>query len=335
MSDFATPLLRWAKSHARTGLPWQQSPANAYYVWLSEVMLQQTQVVTAVDYFKRFVGRFPNVSDLAKADIDDVLAYWAGLGYYARARHLHQSAQMIMQKHNGRVPDSFDALMALPGIGTSTAGAILSLAFNQAYAILDGNVKRVLARYHAIKTPLQQTKTTAELWRFAKKHVPKNNNALYTQAIMDLGAGICSKKQPQCYCCPVRVNCLARQQEVQHLYPLKQKAALKKRQNLAMFVFQNPCGDIYLYRRLNQGIWAGLWSLPEADKGTALIQTAKALRFKIIKKNSLTAFKHQLSHITFDIKALLVQTQGERNFFNPKQLPVAVPSAVKRILAQL
>ena len=207
MTDFAKDLLVWFQEHGRKDLPWQSSPTDIYHVWLSEIMLQQTQVATVVDYFNNFIISFPTVVELANADEEEVLAKWAGLGYYSRARNLHKSAKIILSKYQGIFPTSYSELIALPGVGESTAGAILSLAYNQPQPILDGNVKRVLSRYHRVAGHYSDSKTLKELWVLAKYHTPSKQNANYTQAIMDLGATICTPRKPLCSRCPVSKHC--------------------------------------------------------------------------------------------------------------------------------
>ena len=207
MTGFAKDLLSWFEEHGRKKLPWQSRPPDVYHVWLSEIMLQQTQVATVVDYFNNIIVNFPTLNDLASADEEEVLASWAGLGYYRRARNLHKSAKIILSEYRGVVPNSYSELMALPGIGESTAGAILSLAYNQSRPILDGNVKRVLSRYHRVVGHYSDYKFLNELWRLAKHHTPSEQNAKYAQAIMDLGATICVPRKPRCSECPVSRSC--------------------------------------------------------------------------------------------------------------------------------
>ncbi|MGH8249567.1 MAG: A/G-specific adenine glycosylase, partial [Steroidobacteraceae bacterium] len=209
--DVGETLLAWFEAHGRRNLPWQQDP-TPYRVWVSEVMLQQTQVETVVPYFARFVARFPNVAALAAAAQDEVLALWSGLGYYARARNLHRAAQEVVKHHDGRLPESLEALMALPGIGRSTAGAILALAHGERHAILDGNAKRVLARVFVVRTPAGSAATAARLWSLAEACTPAARVAEYTQAIMDLGATVCTRARPACDRCPLAHGCGARAQ---------------------------------------------------------------------------------------------------------------------------
>ncbi|HET7674262.1 MAG TPA: A/G-specific adenine glycosylase, partial [Gammaproteobacteria bacterium] len=205
---FSTRLLAWFDCHGRHDLPWQRNP-TPYRVWVSEIMLQQTQVSAVIPYFERFTARFPDLPALAAAPLDEVLALWAGLGYYARARNLHRAAQIVCADHGGKLPRDIDALTALPGIGRSTAGAILALSRDERHPILDGNVKRVLARYHGIEGWPGDAAVAARLWACAEEHTPPENCARYTQAIMDLGATVCTRHKPLCALCPQRMECAA------------------------------------------------------------------------------------------------------------------------------
>ncbi|MGD1984639.1 MAG: A/G-specific adenine glycosylase, partial [Chromatiaceae bacterium] len=216
--DFATRILAWFAQHGRKDLPWQR-PTDPYRVWVSEIMLQQTQVGTVVPYFERFMHRFPTLSDLADATLDEVLHHWSGLGYYARARNLHAAARQVMVEHDGRLPTEIDRLQALPGIGRSTAGAVLSLACGQRQVILDGNVKRVLARHHAVDGWPGRTAVAKRLWSIAERLTPVQRVAEYNQAMMDLGATLCTRRRPSCDRCPVNDDCVARRQGDPHDYP--------------------------------------------------------------------------------------------------------------------
>jgi len=265
-SLFSQRLLAWFKHHGRHDLPWQQ-PRTPYRVWLSEIMLQQTQVSTVIPYFQRFVQSFPGLKDLAAADNDHLMAHWAGLGYYARARNLHEAAKYCVQHYNGELPCDFAALCALPGIGRSTAGAILAQAWNQPFAILDGNVKRVLARYHAIKGYPGQKNIEQQLWALANKHVQPvlpEQMANYTQAQMDLGATVCTRHKPTCLLCPLQSDCKAYAQNlVEDLPTAKPSKTLPQRQAIALLL-ENDQGHILLQKRPSLGIWANLWTLPQA-----------------------------------------------------------------------
>ena len=226
MNDFARRVLDWFAVSGRHDLPWQRNPGGgdfAYCVWISEVMLQQTQVATVIPYFERFMTRFPDVVALADAPADEVLHHWSGLGYYARARNLHAAARQVRDEHGGVFPRTLDAVLALPGIGRSTAGAILALADHQRHAILDGNVKRVLARFHAVAGWPGKTAVANALWEHAEQHTPDREVAQYTQAMMDLGATVCTRSKPACDHCPLAEGCIARAEGTAALYPGKRK----------------------------------------------------------------------------------------------------------------
>ncbi|MBN1378806.1 MAG: A/G-specific adenine glycosylase [Gammaproteobacteria bacterium] len=261
-AEFAAKLLQWFDQSGRKELPWQikRSP---YRVWVAEIMLQQTQVATVVPYFERFIQRFPNIGELAAAQLDEVLHYWSGLGYYARGRNLAKAAKLIVEQHQGCFPDNLDALQSLPGIGRSTAAAILAQAFGQRQAILDGNVKRVLARYFVVAGWPGEKGVSEQLWRYAEELTPVERVADYTQAIMDLGALVCTRSRPNCPVCPVHAHCQARQTSNAEAFPSpkpKRKAPLRAVQ---MLVLHNDRGEVLLQRRPPSGIWGGLLSFPE------------------------------------------------------------------------
>ena len=261
--DFARRLLAWFDTSGRHDLPWQH-PRTPYRVWLSEVMLQQTQVRTAMPYFERFVEAFPTLGDLAAATLDQVLAQWSGLGYYARARNLHSSARLCAERHDGELPRDYDALLALPGIGRSTAGAILAQAWGDRFAILDGNVKRVLTRYHGVAGWPNTPAIEKQLWALAHAHLPHNRLADYTQAQMDFGATLCTRQNPACMLCVLNEDCVAlRDGRVEELPTSRPGKPLPERIALVLLV-RNAAGDVLLQRRPPTGIWASLWSLPEA-----------------------------------------------------------------------
>lgn len=261
---FAARVLAWFHQHGRKDLPWQQDP-SPYRVWVSEIMLQQTRVETVLFYFERFMQQFPDIASLAAAQQDDVLHLWSGLGYYARARNLHKAAQMIVSGYAGEFPYDFEQVLELPGIGRSTAAAILSLSMGQHHAILDGNVKRVLARHQALQGWPGLAKVEKQLWKIAEQYTPPQENAAYTQAMMDLGATLCTRSQPQCVACPVSEDCQAFAAGLQHELPhSKPKKQIPTRHRTVLIVSgQNQ--DLLMQRRPNQGIWGGLWSFPEFD----------------------------------------------------------------------
>jgi A/G-specific adenine glycosylase len=264
----AQAVLDWFDQHGRHDLPWQQHP-TPYRVWVSEIMLQQTQVNTVIAYYQRFMHRFPDVHTLAVASQDEVLHLWTGLGYYARARNLHKSAQLVTDHHNGLFPKTLDELMSLPGIGRSTAGAILALAMGQRGVILDGNVKRVLCRYHAINTWAGESRTLAHLWELADAATPAHRIADYTQAMMDLGATVCTRGKPACSRCPLQANCLAHQQQLTSLIPVSKPRKVLPQRSVVLLLCQLD-NRVLLQQRQNSGLWGGLWSLPEYPTHDAL-----------------------------------------------------------------
>jgi A/G-specific adenine glycosylase len=267
-SRFSQRVLAWYDQHGRKNLPWQKHLSDKkqapYRVWLSEIMLQQTQVATVIPYFEKFITEYPTLQDLARASQDDVLHLWSGLGYYARARNLHTAAKMLVKQHEGRFPDTVEALSELPGIGPSTAGAIISIAYRKRATILDGNVKRVLARHFALPGVPAAGKAEKNFWALAEQLTPATRVNHYTQAIMDLGATLCTRSQPRCGECPLQKTCVARQQGTQAAFPEKKlqrkKMPLKETR---MLLVMTPRREVYLQKRPPQGIWGGLWSLPE------------------------------------------------------------------------
>ena len=303
MSDFATALLGWFDRHGRHDLPWQH-PRDAYRVWLSEIMLQQTQVATVIPYFQRFITALPTLHDLAAAEEDTVLALWSGLGYYRRARFLHRAAQLCVEHHHGELPREFDALAALPGIGRSTAGAILAQAYGLRFPILDGNVKRVLTRYHGIVGYPGEREIEKKLWLHADAHTPAERTADYTQAIMDLGAIVCVRSRPLCAMCPMQNDCIAHRDHLTAQLPTsKPGKALPTRQTI-MLILRDHDGRVLLQRRGAQGVWSGLWSLPEAEDSDSAWREAQR-HARIDDAQSLTPFLHVFSHYRLQIQPLL------------------------------
>jgi A/G-specific adenine glycosylase len=311
--QFSKPLLNWFDSHGRKDLPWQK-PRSPYRVWVSEIMLQQTQVQTVIPYFNRFIKQFPTLNELAQASEDEVLSLWSGLGYYSRARNLHHTAKIIYQAHQNLFPTDLKTLIDLPGIGPSTAAAILSQAFNEPTAILDANVKRVLARYFLIKGWPEQTQVKKNLWDLAHLCMSQERCADYTQAIMDLGATCCTTKNPDCFRCPLINNCLAFKNKEQHLYPtrkLKKPVPLHYQQ---LLVLCNEQGLIYLEKRPPTGLWGGLWCLPSIeidDCPLGFIKLQYALKGESPKQ--LLTFKHRFSHFHLEINAVSIKTKAMEN----------------------
>ena len=308
MSAFATALLAWFDRHGRHDLPWQATRADGrrdpYRVWLSEVMLQQTQVTTVIGYFERFVAALPSLRALAEADEDRVLALWSGLGYYRRARFLHRAARLCMERHGGELPRDLDALRALPGIGRSTAGAILAQAWGERCAILDGNVKRVLARWGGIHGDPNESKVERQLWALAEANTPSRRVADYTQAIMDLGSLVCVRGQPRCEACPVAAACVARRDGLTAVLPGRRATRKLPQRHTLMLVLRDPHGRVLLERRGEHGVWSGLWSLPEAEDGEQAWRIALA-HARLDDASTLPVFEHVFSHYRLAIEPWL------------------------------
>ncbi|MCC7635893.1 A/G-specific adenine glycosylase [Stenotrophomonas rhizophila] len=312
---FVARLLPWFDGHGRHDLPWQH-PRAPYRVWLSEIMLQQTQVVTVIPYFLKFLQVFPTLPDLAAASNDAVMAQWAGLGYYARARNLHAAAQRCVELHGGELPRDFDALHALPGIGRSTAGAILSQAWNDRFAILDGNVKRVLTRYHGIDGFPGLPAVEKVLWALADAHVqcvPGARLADYTQAQMDLGATVCTRSRPACVICPLQHDCVARRDgRADQLPTAKPSKTLPEREATALLL-RDAHGRILLQKRPDTGIWAQLWTLPQADSGSALQDWFDAhIDGSLEDAEPLPVLQHTFSHYRLHLQVLVRRVHGLR-----------------------
>ncbi len=342
-NTFQQALLSWFDQHGRKNLPWQQ-PDNPYYTWLSEIMLQQTQVITVIPYFERFISRFPNLQSLAEAPLDQVLQLWSGLGYYARARNLHKTA-IIIQQHGGVFPRSLDELLELPGIGRSTAGAILSISFNQSQAILDGNVRRVFARYFAISGWTGDRKINQELWQISSRYTPLKRCADYTQAIMDLGATLCTRSKPNCEQCPVRSHCQARIENKSSVLPTPRPRKKLAAKSVYMLLLQNPAQQILLEKRPETGIWGGLWSLPEFQSLVEIEDYCREKNFFIRNKNVFSTQRHTFSHYHLDYTAVQISTDNPNNivmeansrvWYNTEQVEqLGLASPIKRLLDNL
>ncbi|KNZ33659.1 MAG: adenine glycosylase [Methylibium sp. NZG] len=285
-------MVAWQRQHGRHGLPWQHT-RDPYRVWLSEVMLQQTQVATVLGYYQRFLQNFPDVAALAAAPLDDVLALWSGLGYYSRARNLHRCAQQVVVEHGGRFPADSAALATLPGIGRSTAAAIAAFCFGERVAILDGNVKRVLTRVLSFSGDLAEAAHERELWALATGLLPHQGIEAYTQGLMDLGATLCSARAPQCNACPVRAHCVAAQAGEAERYPVKTRK-LKRGQREHVWLWLQWKDRLWLQQRPDTGVWARLWSLPEFDSSAAFEQASAEWPGTC---ESLPSFTHTLTHL--------------------------------------
>ncbi|MGM0634012.1 MAG: A/G-specific adenine glycosylase [Pseudomonadota bacterium] len=348
MSDagFADQVLAWYRLHGRHDLPWQQRP-DAYRVWVSEIMLQQTRVSTVIPYFHEFMSCFPTVSDLAAADRDRVLHLWTGLGYYARARNLHRAAQQIRDQHGGRFPDDPVALQSLPGIGRSTAGAILSLGMGIPAPILDGNVKRVLARCFAVDGWPGRTAVSRELWALSTSLTPGDGRAAdFNQAMMDLGATLCTRGRPDCQRCPLAERCVARREDSIAQYPgRKPKLAMPVRAT-CMVMITDDADRVLLRRRPPDGIWGGLWSFPECDsvEHASDRAAAQSVREVVSTPTPWPSLRHTFSHYHLDITPVRIiarsrdtVAESDDTLWYPldHSIPVGLAAPVRRLLDRL
>lgn len=315
----AVRVVNWQRAHGRNNLPWQATH-DPYRVWLSEIMLQQTQVTTVIDYYHRFLNRFPSVTDLAQASSDEVLSLWAGLGYYARARNLHACAKAVVNLWQGEFPQLAADLQSLPGIGASTAAAIAAFCHGERVAILDGNVKRVLTRHFAIKDDITKSDTTRELWEIAQREVPSGQHtvtepdamARYTQGMMDLGATICTRTKPKCDICPLKQSCLAHKLGTPETYPVKAKKKRDKPTRDVMLLWLTVNDHVLLEKRPDQGIWGGLWCLPT--------EKAVATKLALGEPLSMASFAHELTHFRMVITPWRLHIKSTR-----KTLPAIEP----------
>ncbi|MCF6209407.1 MAG: A/G-specific adenine glycosylase [Gammaproteobacteria bacterium] len=341
--NFARHLLDWFSHHGRHDLPWQRE-ITPYRVWVSEIMLQQTQVATVIPYFEHFITSFPDIETLAVADLDTVLLHWSGLGYYARARNLHRAAQIVRNEHGGHFPEDIKQVQALPGIGRSTAGAILSLALNQHHAILDGNCKRVLSRYYALEGWPGKSAVLSALWDHAERLTPHQRSADFNQAMMDLGATVCTHSRPGCNRCPLAVACRARIEGRQTDFPgRKPKKTLPVRETV-MLLLQDSEGRILLQRRPPTGIWGGLLSLPELPAGSNVTEAGREQwGLQVEEAAHWPSLRHTFSHFHLHITpvhAHLVSTHAVRDnswlWHHPQDTaPGGLPAPVAKLLGRL
>ncbi len=341
--DFAPRIVAWQASHGRHDLPWQRTQ-DPYRIWLSEIMLQQTQVATVIPYYQRFLERFPDVSALAAAQQEEVMPYWAGLGYYARARNLHRCAQAVMSEWGGRFPAAAEQIATLPGIGRSTAAAIAAFAYGERAPILDGNVKRVFTRHFGIEGDPARREVEQRLWALAEAQVadaPALDMAAYTQGLMDLGATLCTRGKPACGRCPVAATCIARRDARQAELPTpKARKAIPERQT-GMLVLQRD-GAILLQQRPAPGIWGGLWSLPEFEAGGDPALASRQLGLEPLQRYELAAFAHTFTHYRLHIKpwylavkpgAALAEPSLPQRWAGPAELPgMALPAPIRKLL---
>jgi A/G-specific adenine glycosylase len=312
--SFSEHLLQWFDQYGRHDLPWQH-PRSPYRVWLSEIMLQQTQVKTVIPYFEKFLQAFPTLPQLADAHLDEVIRLWAGLGYYTRAKNLHRTAKHCVELHNGQLPNSFDALIALPGIGRSTAGAILSQAYGQAFAIVDGNVRRTLARVYGLEGWPGLPAVDKQCWALAEKNLPKTRLADYTQAIMDFGATLCTRSKPNCQQCPLQNDCYAfKHARVGELPAKKPSKAIPLRET-HMLIFVSDKNEVLLQRRPDKGVWSGMWSLPEAENSSehAAFLLSHTKQPHSEDAEELDSFEHVFSHYRLLITPFLWRSLSARS----------------------
>ena len=308
--SFADRVIAWQRRHGRHDLPWQGT-RDPYLLWLAEVMLQQTQVATVIPYFNRFVCRFPDVRSLANAPIDDVMAAWAGLGYYSRARNLHRCAQQLIAQHGGTFPRSADELAQLPGVGRSTAAAIAAFAWGERAAILDGNVRRVFARHFGIEGYPGTARTERELWRLAEASLPALAIEVYTQGLMDLGAMVCLRRRPRCGECPVHASCVATREGRTEALPAPRPVRSRPLRSATLAIIRDGRGAVLLERRAPNGIWGGLLSAPEFEADlpdaalVAEIERRFGLRGAVVQR--LEVLRHEFSHYSFLMQPRVVQ----------------------------
>lgn len=345
-NQFQENVLHWFDLFGRTDLPWQQK-ISAYRVWVSEIMLQQTQVSTVIPYYHRFMAAYPTVQDLANAETDEVMHYWTGLGYYARARNLHKTAQIISHQLGGKFPSTVDSLSALPGIGRSTAGAICAIAFKRRAAILDGNVKRVLARFSATDGWPGKAQVMQRLWALTEKYTPEARIADYTQAMMDLGATVCTRSNPKCTECPLNTHCRAYKDDSVHQFPGKKpKKALPVKEKI-MLLIRNVQGEILLQQNPPTGLWGGLWVLPMVDSSAEIDAMCSTFGLSIKHKTPLQPRRHTFSHFHLDYHPIEIdaynhghqwkiqQSAGQvwYNLENP--LLLGLPAPIKALLGDI
>ncbi|QJD29416.1 A/G-specific adenine glycosylase [Methylococcus geothermalis] len=344
LPSFQRAVLDWFDRYGRHDLPWQR-PRTPYRVWISEVMLQQTQVATVIGYFDRFMRRFPDLPALAAADVDEVLALWSGLGYYRRARNLHRTARIVAEHHAGELPADLDALAGLPGIGRSTAGAILSLGFECRAAILDGNVRRVLARHYGIEGWPGEAKVEKELWRLSEELTPKERTADYNQAMMDLGATICVRGSPGCGACPLALTCIARREGRQDELPTPRRTRPIPVRSTYLLLMVDPNRRVRLQKRPPAGVWPGLWSFPEFDELDRLTAWCALHGIHCRRIERLPPRRHTFSHFHLDYTPVVARCDARRDgvdesgqsLWHPlaAEGELGIPTPIRRLLNEL
>ena len=307
--NFSKSVLIWFDQHGRKNLPWQHD-INPYRVWVSEIMLQQTQVKTVIPYYECFMQSFPTVQALANAEQDEVLKHWSGLGYYARARNMHKAAKQVCDEFAGSFPDKLEAMQSLPGIGRSTAAAILSIAYQQKEAILDGNVKRVLCRFYMLEGWPGTSTVMKELWKRAENLLPDSRFADYTQAMMDLGATLCTRTKPRCEDCPLSADCLAFKQGVQAEFPNKKPKKSLPEKNVIMLILQDDKQAVFMQKRPPIGIWGSLWCFPQFDVHQDVEQWLDSSQpVRRAPDKELPILSHTFSHFRLHIKPLIISCE--------------------------
>ena len=328
MAAFANAIIAWQKQHGRHDLPWQNT-SNAYAIWVSEIMLQQTQVAAVIGYYAKFIARFPNIYALSKATQEEVLQHWSGLGYYSRARNLHAAAQKIVDEFDDNFPQDFEQILSLPGIGRSTAAAISTFAFNKPEPILDGNVKRVFARHFLVEGWPSAPKIEQQLWQIALRENPAEDAIAYTQGLMDLGAMLCTRSKPKCAECPVNTSCQGFAQKLTHKLPTPKPRKTLPEKSVTMLVMMNG-GDVLLEKRPPSGIWGGLWSFPEVE-------------FSPKNAQALAKLTHTFTHFKLHIQPQLVDVSKNNQLKQPgtiwlsldDAISAAIPTPIRKILLGL
>ncbi len=356
MNDFATRLIEWQRTNGRHDLPWQG--ADAYRIWLSEIMLQQTQVATVIPYYQRFVTSFPNIATLATATEEQVLSHWSGLGYYARGRNLHRAAQIIAEKYHGDFPRDFRQIIELPGIGRSTASAVCALAFHERHAILDGNVKRLLARYCGIEGWAGNKKVEAQLWQQAELLLPlppvggwgggnaveaPSDIAIYTQALMDMGATVCIRTRPKCAICPIQADCFALLKDrIAELPTSRPRKVVPEKNSIFLMVMQD--NDILLEKRPGSGIWGGLWCPPQVESESKEEEYIQHNGLKVNERTVMDEFTHTFTHFKLHITPIILRVaskpfqahQAGNVWLDVEEaLGAAIPTPVRKLLKRI
>ena len=342
-SGIAAKLTTWQKKHGRHDLPWQGT-RDTYAIWLSEIMLQQTQVATVIPYYNRFLARFPGVAELAAAPLDEVLKLWSGLGYYSRARNLHKAAQVVVNEHGGRFPRRFEDVTALPGVGRSTAAAICVFSFGARHAILDGNVKRVLARLRGVKGYAGEKKVANRLWQEAERLLPRHGIEAYTQGLMDLGSSVCTRGKPRCNDCPLHGDCVALKRGWVAGLPSPRPRKVLPHKRTTMLVLTRA-GEVLLEKRPPTGIWGGMWCLPEVARHPDLeAYCLKRFGARVLEVETMPTLAHGFTHFSLDIRPLHVRVSalvpqaaepGLTWLSLEDARGAAIPTPVRKILAQL